>query len=127
MLIKGVIALLKVENHIGTITITEKYLKDLIGHTVTNCFGVADMSDSKPIESLLAFFKDKGKNNKINKGVSISTKDNNLVINLHITVAYGTNISVITKSISEKVKFAVEEATGVEVLAVNVFIDNINS
>jgi len=45
---------------------------------------------------------------------------------LHITVAFGTNISVVTKSISDKVQFAVEEATGMEVSKVNVFIDNMN-
>jgi len=115
-----------IENHIGKITISEKFLSDLIGYTITNCFGVADMNSSRPIDTLYALFKKKNKDNKISKGVKVTSKDNKLIVDLHITVAFGTNISVVTKSISDKVQFAVEEATGMEVSKVNVFIDNMN-
>ena len=119
--------MLIIENHIGKITISEKYLSDLIGYTITNCFGVADMNSSSPIDALYALFKKKKNGSKINKGVKVATKDNKLIVNLHITVAFGTNISVVTKSITDKVKFAVEEATDMEVSKVNVFIDNMNT
>lgn len=119
--------MLIIENHIGKITISEKYLSDLIGYTITNCFGVADMSSSNPIDAIYALFKKKKNGNKINKGVKVATKDNKLIVNLYITVAFGTNISVVTKSITDKVKFAVEEATDMEVSKVNVFIDNMNT
>jgi len=46
---------------------------------------------------------------------------------LHIVVTYGLNISVIVKSIVNKVRYTVEEATGLEVKKVNVFVDAMKS
>jgi len=48
-------------------------------------------------------------------------------VNLHISVTFGTNIAAIADSISNKVQFAVEEATGITVSRVNVFIDGMNT
>lgn len=47
-----------------------------------------------------------------------------LVIDLHIAVTYGVNISAIVKSIVNKVRYTVEEATGFQVAKVNVFVDD---
>ena len=49
--------------------------------------------------------------------------DNKLVIDLHIIVSFGVNIPAIVKSIVNKVKYTVEDATGLEVSKVNVFVD----
>lgn len=50
-----------------------------------------------------------------------------LAIDLHIIVTYGLNISAIVKSIVNKVRYTVEEATGFEVRKVNVFVDGMKS
>ena len=47
-----------------------------------------------------------------------------LVIDLHIAVTYGVNIAAIVKSIVNKVRYTVEEATGLQVAKVNVFVDD---
>ena len=113
-----------VENHIGKITITAAYLSALVGYTVTSCFGVSDMNDASPKEALLSVLR---RAKQIDKGVTIQSKDKKLIVNLHISVTFGTNISAIADSISNKVRFAVEEATGITVSKVNVFIDGMNS
>ena len=113
-----------VENHIGKITITAAYLSALVGYTVTSCFGVSDMNDASPREALLSVLRHA---KQIDKGVTIQSKDKQLIVNLHISVTFGTNIAAIADSISNKVRFAVEEATGITVSKVNVFIDGMNS
>lgn len=113
-----------VENHIGKITITAAYLSALVGYTVTSCFGVSDMNDASPREALLSVLR---RAKQIDKGVTIQSKDKQLIVNLHISVTFGTNIAAIADSISNKVRFAVEEATGIIVSKVNVFIDGMNS
>ena len=113
-----------VENHIGKITITAAYLSALVGYTVTSCFGVSDMNDAYPREALLSVLR---RAKQIDKGVTIQSKDKQLIVNLHISVTFGTNIAAIADSISNKVRFAVEEATGITVSKVNVFIDGMNS
>lgn len=46
-----------------------------------------------------------------NRGVKIKYQKSKLIIELHIIVNYGTNISAIVKSIIHKVRYVVEEAT----------------
>jgi len=42
-------------------------------------------------------------------------------------VTYGVNIAVIVKSIMNKVSYTVEEATGLKVGSVNVFVDSMKT
>ena len=48
-----------------------------------------------------------------------------LVVDIHIEVVFGMNIAAIAKSIVNKVRYTVEEATGLPVKKVNVFVDGI--
>ena len=50
-----------------------------------------------------------------------------LIVDLHIAVIYGMNISAIAKSIVNKVRYTVEEATGLDVKRVNVFVDGMKA
>ncbi len=50
-----------------------------------------------------------------------------LTIDLHIIVVHGMNIPAIVKSITHKVRFAVEESTDFSVARVNVFIDGMKT
>lgn len=114
-----------VENHLGTINISQQYLSTLIGGTVTNCFGVVDMNISNRKQGLMEIipiFKNKG---FIDKGVEVKYIRGKLYINLHISVMYGVNVSTVVKSIMDKVRYVVEEEAGVSVSNVNVYVDNI--
>jgi uncharacterized alkaline shock family protein YloU len=47
------------------------------------------------------------------------------VIELHIKVTYGLNIAAIVRSITHKVKYAVEDATTLKVERIDVYVDDI--
>jgi|APMed6443717190_1056831.scaffolds.fasta_scaffold150393_2 uncharacterized alkaline shock family protein YloU len=119
---RGGVAMIFVENHIGKINISNKYMIDLIWDVVSDCYGVSDMSFSNLKESIKSILS---KNEAQRKGVIINTKNNFLLIDLHITVVMGVKISAVVESVTSKVKYAVEEATGIKVKKVNVFIENI--
>lgn len=115
-----------VENHIGKITISEKYLTELVKHTVTGCFGVADICSIGTFRCALSALTG-GKAFEKHKGVQIRTdKDGGLLIDLHIKVTYGTNVSAVVNSITHKVRFTVEEAIGTAVHQVSVYVDEMN-
>ena len=114
--------MIKVKNHLGTIKISNKYLRDVISQTVESCFGVAGMNCYGAVQGAESIFT----GNKLsNKGVIIKQDENKLVIDLHITVTYGVNVNAVTDSIIHKVEFVLNEQTGVEVSAINVFVDKI--
>lgn len=114
--------MIKVENHIGKITISNNYLTELIWNAVTDCFGVVDMNACSLWDDVKSHVLKRSKKN----GVTVRVRDNNLIINIHMSVTFGTNISAVVSSMKNKVRFAVEQAAGITVSKINVSIDNMS-
>lgn len=113
--------MLNIENHLGTISISKEYLTSLIAHTASTCFGVADLNSADGGSLLSVLFKKADMNKK--ECVKLTVKDGKLVVALHISVVFGTNISAIVDSVVHKIRYTVEEKTGLEVGKVTVFVD----
>jgi len=112
-------SLICLENPNGYIEISHEYFSKLIGLAASSCYGVAGMAASNKVQGLtLRLTRD-----KLKRGVKVSSVGGKLFIDLHIIVTYGVNITVIVKSIIKKVRYTVEEATGLKVDCVNVFVD----
>ncbi len=117
--------MIKFENHIGKIHISNKYLVSLIGNTASNCFGVVGMNTFGPRQRISSLLK---KEQSLKNGVIIhQTKNDELIIDLHITVSYGVNVSTVVESIMEKVQYTVETEAAVKVAKINVFVDEMQS
>ncbi|MDE7363036.1 MAG: Asp23/Gls24 family envelope stress response protein [Oscillospiraceae bacterium] len=111
-------------NHVGKITISPEYFSELIGNTVTKCFGVISMNVSGIRDTLAAAFP--LKNKKVNeRGVRVRFVKDKLLIDLHISLMYGVNMNAVVRSIINKVGYTVEQSTGIGVEKVNVFVDSI--
>ena len=113
--------MIKIENYLGVIEIHQHYFSELIGQTVTSCFGVAGMANSGASQGLRSLlFKRK---NYPDKGVGVRADGGDLIIDLPIIVTYGVNIGTVVDSITNKVRYTVEQSTGLGVKKVNVFVD----
>lgn len=110
------------ETNLGQVEITSGYFSNLVGHAASSCFGVVAMSDSTTVDSVRTLLKRKASSDQ---GVRVKNVNGKLVIELHIVVSYGVNISAIVKSIIHKVKYTVERATGLSVGKVSVFVDKV--
>ncbi len=116
--------MIRIENHLGTIEVSQEYFRYLVGDAVSDCYGVTSMVKSGPKQGLRSVFS---KRSFTDDGIHVRSEGDNLIVDLHISVMYGMNISEIAKSIVNKVRYTVEEATGLHVKKVNVFIDNMKS
>ena len=115
--------MIKINNYMGFIEISNRYFSNLIGKSVSECFGVKKMISSsigQKIKNLVS------KTDVANEGILVKNIDGKLFVDVHIEVSYGVNISAIVKSIISKVRYIVEDVTGLEVGKVNVYIDNIS-
>ena len=113
------------ENALGTIEISEEYFSQLLGSVVPTCFGVAGMANNGFSQQIRSFFhKTKF---YLDRGVNVVRELDGLVVELHIVVTYGVNISVVVQSIVNKVRYTVEDATGLTVKTVNVYVDSMIS
>ncbi|MDE5737218.1 MAG: Asp23/Gls24 family envelope stress response protein [Oscillospiraceae bacterium] len=108
--------MLYMENHIGKIIVSDRYLRQLTEQTVLQCFGVAGFAQPTFAEKLL---------NKQHKAISITTKDEKLVIALHVRVIYGVNIPVVIRALMHKVEFVIEDAVRIPVSHVRVYVDEV--
>lgn len=115
--------MIEYENHLGLVDLSRDYFFDLVSAAVFSCFGVAGMSDKSLDNGLFNAFLSK----RVYRGISIRVKNDALIIDLHILVLYGVNLSAIVKSIINKVTYQVESATSLKVAQVNVFVDDIVS
>ena len=113
--------MLKLENHLGTTTITTEYFAGLIGNEVSSCYGVVGISASTPMQGMLR--RVSGRSTPA-QGVKIKAIGDKLVVDIHIKVLYGINVSAIVKSIMNKVRYAVSQAVGLQVAKINVFVDD---
>ena len=109
---------LQTENAKGVIVIQNDVLAKIAGMAASRCYGVVGMTAKKNgLASLLM-------GDSITKGVTISTENDRLTIDLHIMVEYGVNIGVICQSIIKNVKYSIESMSGCKVGKINVNVDS---
>ena len=109
------------ETTLGTVEISQEYFSNLIGHAVSECDGVAGMISS-PYQGLKSRITSR---ESVDKGIRVRTNQGKMVVDLHIAITYGVNISAIVRSIVHKVRYTVEDNTGFPVAKVNVFVDEL--
>ena len=113
--------MIKVQRPLGELRLTGSYFAELVSSAAQNCYGVADMAPCGYRDVAASLLPDIAPE----KGVRVLRENGELCIELHIKVMYGINISAIVKSIIHKVKYAVEDATGLSVRRIRVSVDDI--
>lgn len=84
------------ENTLGTVEISQEYFANLIGMAASECYGVAGMINSTYQGLRYAITK----SDVPDKGVRVKTTDGKLIVDIHIAVTYGINISAIVQASS---------------------------
>ena len=119
---KGGSVLIKFYNPLGKVCMTSDYFAGLVGAAAQSCYGVCGMATGGTSDSLKTIVLG---TNYPDKGVRVTEEDGKLVIELHIKVTYGLTIAAIVRSITHKVKYAVEDATTLKVERIDVYVDDI--
>ena len=99
---------------LGDVSFTAGYFSTLVGEATKHCYGVAAMAPRDMTDAVRSLVHG---SDYSEKGVR--------VIELHIAVSYGLNISTAARSISHRVKDEVEQATGLKVARVVVSVDDV--
>jgi len=115
----------------NTIIDSYKNGKVNIADDVIGVISTIAASEIKGIKALTGTFQDDvlemiGKKN-FNKGIHVEMNNNVVLVELSVIVDYGTKIHEIAREVQENVKLAIESMTGLEVVAVNVNIEGINT
>ncbi len=112
-----------INNHNGTINITETVFANIVGNVANSCYGVVGMAAKSAGDGIVSLLK----KDHYEKGVKIIPDGDGVIVEMHIVVLYGVNLPAVTRSISKEVKYMVEQMTGFTVKKVNIFIDGMKA
>ena len=107
---------------LGNVSFTDGYFSTLVGEATKQCYGVAAMAPRDMTDAVKSMVYG---SDYPEKGVRVTQQNGRLVIELHIAVSYGLNISTAARSISHRDKDEVEQATGLKVARVVVSVDDV--
>ncbi len=107
---------------LGVIDISKEVIASLSGIATTECFGVVGMVSSRIFSDGIS---DLLKRETLSKGVDVAVKDDKLYIRVNVVVGYGNRVSTVAENIIDRVKYAVESATGLTVDSVDVHVQGV--
>lgn len=113
--------MVKIENSKGIISISEGVFTNIAGDAASSCFGVKGMAGRSKESGLYRLLS----RESMSKGVFVTFNDDDTAdIALHIVVDHGVNVAALGASIINEVSYKVNQATGVPVRKVDVFVDS---
>ncbi len=112
---------IRVENEIGTIDLSSDVVATIAGASAIECYGLVGMASRSTTNGIVNLLK----RENLSKGVSIQMEEEGIAIDLYVIIQFGTKISVVAENIIEKVKYNVENQTGLKVLNVNLHIEGV--
>lgn len=116
--------MMKYETALGEVVLSAEVLETAVGIAVNDSFGVAGMAARDTVDSIVSLLK----KSRLDKGVRvIPVSDDAVSVELHIVVVYGLNIAAVSQSIISKVKFTLEELTGLTVHEVTICVDDMKA
>ncbi len=121
---KGGFAYMKeyINGDIGKVSLDENVVAQVAGLTALDCFGIVGMGVVSVKDGIVKQLR----RDNVSKGVNVKFDENDdIVIELHIVVAYGVSIKAVTDNLMQSVKYKVEDFTSFKVSRINVFVEDV--
>ena len=110
-----------INTSMGNISIDSEAIAQYAGSVAMECFGVVGMAGINMRDGLVKLLK----LDSMTRGINVMVRNNKLVINFHIIVAYGVSILAVSNNLISNVKYKVEEFTGIEIEKINIFVEGV--
>jgi len=111
----------KMTTRLGDIVIDHEVIAKYAGIEAMECFGIVGMAAVSVKDGLVKLLKKES----LTKGINVIVRDNRLILDFHVIVAYGVSVVTLTENLRSNVKYKVEEYTGLTVEKINVYIEGV--
>ena len=110
-------------NELGTVTFTKRVISDIAYQVALKCYGIVGMASRNKKDGIVSLLK----SDNSGKGVDIidSGTEEGIIVELHIIVQYGVNITTVCQSIAHRVRYTLEKTVGTKIKSVNVRVEGI--
>ncbi|RLC78413.1 MAG: Asp23/Gls24 family envelope stress response protein [Chloroflexi bacterium] len=107
------------EIKLGKIEITREAVADLVSQVVLESYGIVGLAGKgSGLERFIT-------GTMPHRGVEVNLVDDKIVVNLYVIMEYGVRISEVANNVMERVKFSLEQALGLPVVEVNVYVQDL--
>ncbi|MBR1771155.1 MAG: Asp23/Gls24 family envelope stress response protein [Lachnospiraceae bacterium] len=107
--------------HLGNIVVDNEVIAQYAGSVAVECFGIVGMAGVNVKDGLVRLLKV----DSLTRGINVSIKNNKLILDFHVIVAYGVSILTVSDNLVSNVKYKVEEFTGLEIEKINIFVEGV--
>ncbi|KXK12415.1 MAG: hypothetical protein UZ14_CFX002002354 [Chloroflexi bacterium OLB14] len=101
----------------GGIHISPNAVATIAYQAVLQSYGVVGLAPKNLADGIVASIT-----REPSRGISVSYKADEIHIDIHVIVEYGTRINSVAESVASTVRFQVEKALGLKVNSVNVHV-----
>ena len=108
--------------HMGKIVVHNEVIAQYAGGVAVECFGIVGMAGVSVKDGLVKLLK----MDSITRGITVTlNKNNKLILDFHVIVAYGVSILAVADNLISNVKYKVEEFTGMTVDKINIYVEGV--
>lgn len=109
---------------LGKIDVTEEVIARIAGGAAMEVFGLVGMASRKALKDGIAELLGR---ETLSKGVVVHNIDGEVSLDMHIIVSYGTKISEVAGNVQRRVRYTVEQTTGIDIAAVNIYVQGVRT
>ena len=113
---------IELSTDLGPIDVTVDVIATIAGGAAVDCYGIIGMASQRQIKDGITELL---RRENFSRGVIVRQEDEKIIIDMYIIVSYGTKISEIAHNVQTKVKYTLDQMLGIEVDAVNIFVQGV--
>lgn len=106
---------------LGTIHISPKALASIAYHATLTSYGVVDLAPKNLMEGITSTLTREPPH-----GIAVNYNGEEIDIDVHIVIEYGTRITSVAESVANTVRYHVEKALGMPIHDVNVHVQGLH-
>ncbi|EFA90484.1 alkaline-shock protein [Peptoniphilus lacrimalis DNF00528] len=110
-----------INSELGSIVIDNSVIANIAGISAMESYGIVGMASKSATDGIFELLKFEN----LSKGIKVNTENNQINIELHVVLEYGVKISVVGQNIIERVKFNIENLTGLTIDNIEVLVEGI--
>ena len=104
----------------GSIHVSPSAIATIASQALLTCYGVVGMASKTAIGELAAQLT-----RDPHHGIDVTYKGGKLIIDVYVIIQHGTRISSVADSVISSVRFKVEQAVGISVQQINLYVQGL--
>ena len=113
-----------IDTGLGRIVIDSDVIATYAGSVAVECFGIIGMAAVSMKDGLVKLLRKDSLKHGINVNITVNNK---ILLDFHVIVSYGVNISAIADNLISNVKYKVEAFTGMEISKINIYVEGVRA